>query len=489
MMSESLDGGAVTYRSNRHFDILNENIVFPLKSASDTWAYRGIFEDRRNAYGQGLVLLNNTSHDEESFSDPWEGVVRSAACGMIDGATMIFPGQELGISTTTGYDNYEINFGKEIPHFKRWNSMVPIWSDTNFGNDQLFPVYSGIQNARAVSPALRSSNRWFLDGDGFNGKIFATAKYEEANASPAVKDVVIGFANLDRDNDQSDNFKIPSELATRLGLQDGRTYNVKNIAAYLGVDSTRRDQWLWGSGITGADLKSTGFTVFMKKVPTTDAAWTNAPYEAQYLKVYDITAPTATPGQPDKPNAYNYVLGTNVLFNWSDMAADAGGVVPHYEVIVTANGSPISTNITEISEYEVTASIGDEVSISVRAVNPDYTGNAGPSSPASDTVTLLSASGDEDEDGQLNGEEAIAGTDPLSSGSIFEVESTTVASGGDVTVTWSPVTERTYAVQTAVTLLSNTWVMVTNGLTSGSWTDPNPSEINKFYRIAVEIAP
>jgi len=33
-MTESLDGGAVTYRSNRHFDILNENIVFALKSAA-----------------------------------------------------------------------------------------------------------------------------------------------------------------------------------------------------------------------------------------------------------------------------------------------------------------------------------------------------------------------------------------------------------------------------------------------------------------------
>ena len=32
-MTESLDGGAVTYRSNRHFDILNENIVFPLASS------------------------------------------------------------------------------------------------------------------------------------------------------------------------------------------------------------------------------------------------------------------------------------------------------------------------------------------------------------------------------------------------------------------------------------------------------------------------
>ena len=33
MMSESLDGDEVTYRSNRHFDILNENIVFSLRSS------------------------------------------------------------------------------------------------------------------------------------------------------------------------------------------------------------------------------------------------------------------------------------------------------------------------------------------------------------------------------------------------------------------------------------------------------------------------
>ena len=63
-MTESLDGGAVTYRSARHFDILNENIIFPFQAATTTSDYRGIFDSRRSAYGQGLVLLNSTSHDE-----------------------------------------------------------------------------------------------------------------------------------------------------------------------------------------------------------------------------------------------------------------------------------------------------------------------------------------------------------------------------------------------------------------------------------------
>ena len=70
-MTESLDGGAVTYRSARHFDILNENIVFPFKAATTTSDYRGIFDSRRSAYGQSFVLLNTTSHDEANYADPF----------------------------------------------------------------------------------------------------------------------------------------------------------------------------------------------------------------------------------------------------------------------------------------------------------------------------------------------------------------------------------------------------------------------------------
>ena len=58
-MSESLDGGEVTYRSSRHFAVLNENIVFPLSAANTAPDYRNIFEERRTAYGLSLVLLNN----------------------------------------------------------------------------------------------------------------------------------------------------------------------------------------------------------------------------------------------------------------------------------------------------------------------------------------------------------------------------------------------------------------------------------------------
>jgi len=498
MMSESLDGGAVTYRSSRHFEILNENIVFPLKSAGNAQDFRNIFEGRRSAYGQALVLANTTSHDEENYDDPWQALVRNAAVGMMDSASLIFPGQELGISRTFGYQQYELNFGKTISHFKRWNSMTPAWNDSDIGNDQLYPVYSGIQTARNNSPALRSPNRWFLDGDGSNSQIFAAAKYETANASPASSDVVLAFSNVDRNNDQSDNFRIPVGLAPLLGLQDSRIYNAKNIAAYIAQDSTRRDQLLWDSGISGADLKSGGFTVFMKKVPTTADnpattetnealdAWANAPYEAQYLKLYDITAPTTTPATPVMPNNYNYEIGTGATFDWADVPADSEGIVPYYEVTVIINSGEPNTFITQDSEFTAMSEVGTQVSISVRAVNPNATDNKGPTSSQSQAVKLLAADDDDDGDGMTNREEDIAGTNPLNLSSIFKIASSRIESGGDFTITWTPVSGRTYSVQASLTLAEESWTSVASNLTTGTWTDTNPSENRKFYRVVVE---
>ena len=492
MMSESLDGGAVTYRSSRHFEILNENIVFPLKSAGSAQDYRNIFEGRRSAYGQALVLTNSVSHDEENYADPWQVMVRNAATGSMDGATLIFPGQELGISTDTssgvfnfGYQHYEENFGKQIPHFKRWNSMTPAWNDSDFGNDQLYPVHSGIQTARGNSAALRSPNRWFLDGDGSNGQIFAAAKYETADASPVTTDVVLAFANLDRNNDQSDNFKIPAALSTLLGLKDGRNYNVRNLAAYTAQDSTRRDALLWPLDYTKTQLETDGFFVGMKKVPTTVGGWSTAPYEAQYLKVYDVTAPAATPATPVMPNNHDYEIGTDAIFDWADVAADSEGIVPHYEVTVIINSGQPTTYIIQDSEFTVIAEVGQQVSVSVRAVNPNDPGNTGPTSSQSLAIKLLSADGDEDGDGRSNADEKTAGTNPRDVTSYFAVKSSVVESNGDFTLTWEPVAGRTYAVQTSINLKTVSWSTVGFGLTSGTWTDTDPGT-RKFYRVIVE---
>ncbi|MFM8718182.1 MAG: hypothetical protein ACKOFH_01425, partial [Chthoniobacterales bacterium] len=299
-MSESLDGGAITYRSNRHFDILNENIVFPGKSATTADDYRYMFYLRRASYGQGLVLLNTVSHDEDNYQDPWQAFIRYAVYGTIDGAPMIFPGQELGISNLYGYDLYEINFNKPVPHFKTYNSMMIAWGNTDYALDQLSHAYSAINAARGFSKALRSSNRHYLDrkAGGVDQSIFSIGKFETLNGSPANKDVVFGFVNLNRNGGQSNTFDInidsDSNGVNDFGIKSNRKYNVKNIAAHLGQSAGRRDTLLWGAGLTGGNILSNGIYVGMNAIPgSSSGAWTAAPYEALYLKLYDTTAPGA----------------------------------------------------------------------------------------------------------------------------------------------------------------------------------------------------
>ena len=60
-MTESLDGGAVTYRSNRHFDVLNENLIFDsaIRRHGERLPER-LSMPAATAYGQGLVFCSTT---------------------------------------------------------------------------------------------------------------------------------------------------------------------------------------------------------------------------------------------------------------------------------------------------------------------------------------------------------------------------------------------------------------------------------------------
>lgn len=493
MMSESLDGGAVTYRSNRHFDILNENIVFPLKSATTKYDYRNIFEGRRAAYGQGLVLANTTSHDEENYEDPWQAVVRFGVSSTLAGVPMIFPGQELGISRTTGYDEYETNFGKLIPHFKRYNSMMPIWNDTDYGNDQLFKVYSGMATARQESEALRSSNRWFLDGNGNNSQIHAVAKYEQPGASPAEADVVLAFSNLDRDNVQSDTFVIPSGLAGELGLKSARNYNVRNLAAYenpaAGM-SGRRDAWLWpGGGYTGAELQSGGFFVSLARVPTTGSSdaspggWGSDPFEGLFLKVFDVTPPASPVASSSA-----WTLGSTATFIWSDPVDPDDRVASYFvEVLDMSNQVIASGNVTDGSNlFEFTGTTG--MSYTARVTATSVAGIAGDPVESTGSVIFLSDGGDEDGDGQSNFDESIALTDPLDSTSVFRAKEAKVM-GGDVVVSFSSVDGLTYQLQTSTTMAVGSWSTVATGPGTGSLTTlthvGGAGDDRRFYRVSV----
>jgi hypothetical protein len=471
-MAESLDGGNVGYRSARHFDILNENIIFALKQDPiSTSTLRGIYDARRSSYDQALILLNTVSHDEDNYNDPWKAVLRFAANATIDGVPMIFPGQDMGIVTDSngnngagynfGYDLFERNFGKWIPHFKTYNSMMPLWNNVdpsnqsyNFGNAQLKQVYAGVTQARSFSAALRSSNRYYLDltgGRGTNQQIYSVAKYELANGSPATHDVVFAFVNLDRSNNGADTFNvnITQNGSNLFGIKSGRTYNVRNISAYLGQDPNRRTYLLWPGGRTGNDVLNNGVFVSLNKVPTANASWSSAPYEAQYLKLYDVTQPTTTPGAATVPDAYSYALDNNASISWTAASADTEGVVPCYRIDYTINNVPQSSIYTCSTSAQISGlAPGEAVVFTIVAVNPNDNSVAGPSSSPT-TIHVIASTGDEDGDGMTNAQEDVAGTNPFDPTSVFRVTNITRPSLSTVTLTWSSVSGKKYQVEMA----------------------------------------
>ncbi len=485
-MSESLDGGAVTYRSNRHFDILNENILFDLKAANTATDYRTLLEARRNAYGQGLVLLNTTSHDEENYEDPFQALVRYSVGATIDGAPMIFYGQELGISRTFGFDRYQINIGKTITHFMKFNSLQPIlWpGHRNFGLDQIQPVYAGINAARQASQALRSSNRYFINqtSGSAQAQIHSVAKYETASAAPNFSDVVFAFANLDRNNNQAGTFNVnitqgPGNL---FGIKPNRFYNAKNLAAYLGADANRRDVWLWGAnGVAGSNVLANGVFVSLNQVPATDAAWTNAPFEAQYLKLYDVTPPPT----PAAPIAAAYVVGTNVTFSWNSVTDSEGGIAGYHVIIgTTAGGANIFNAAVTTTNQAASGGYGQTLYARVAAIN--NAGIEGLFSAVSSGAILLDPNDDSDGDGMSNANEVVAATHPLDANSVLRILS---LSTGNL-LTWSSVSGKTYQVHATLDLLTN--FAPVSGLVTGlaptaTYLDAQTTNAGKFYRVKI----
>ena len=411
-------------------------------------------------------------------------------------------GQEIGTGRKAqnsvpqgGFDWYEDNFDKFIPHFKKWNSMQPQWSayDNNaYGVQFLKPAYAAAGHARAFSPALRSSYRWFLNPRGSDNPdpdIFAVAKYTSGSTPLAQQDVVLAFTSLDRNRAQENTFGLSAVLADILGLQSGRLYNVKNIAAYAGranEQSSRRDQWLWGEGFTRSQLEANGIYVALNPVPISDAAWATAPYEAKFLRVYDVTPPTGAPAGLQGPNAAAFAVGRSVPFSWPALPADAAGVAPAYEVTVTVNGTARPAAVVVDTSYTADAvNPGDEVSVSVRAVNPYDTANKAGSAVSLPSIRVLAAAGDEDGDGMGNEAEQIAGTNALDPGSRFAAS--VIRAPDHATVDWTAVRGRSYQVQYRESLGSGTWVEAATGLTSGPFVHRHTGASSGFYRVVAEF--
>jgi len=504
-LAESLDGGAVTYRSSRHFDVVNDSVLFDLYAAQATQDFRNIYDGRRSSYGQGLVIWDTESHDEAGYADPYQALIRYAVDSTIDGVPDIFFGQEIGIAgavtppsskptgTPYGFTNYQINFGKPIPHFMVFNSLANAWNalgaDAN-GQAQLYPVYAAIGQARASSPALQSSNRYYLNDTGGNvpSNIFGVAKYAAANQYPNLGDVVFAFVNLSKTSGQTDvfNVNITQNGSNLFGIDPARTYNVKNIAADTEYDSTRPNVWLWGSaGRTGADVLANGIYVGMNSVPTSVGGWTTNPYEAQYLKLYDVTPPPAA-GAPGTPKPY--VTGSAVTFTWN-AATDAEGGVAGYQVVVSTapngGGTVVYSGTTAGPTVTVNGTYGETLYATVTTINNAGIPSASTTASAAGTV-LLDPNAVQHADGVTNAEEDAAGFNPLDPHSYFHVMGIAGGNGGGTQVTWSSVPGRTYVVQDSADIVSGFAALsgtITATGTTSSYTDTSAHGAKRFYRV------
>ena len=237
-----------------------------------------------------------------------------------------------------------------------------------------------------------------------------------------------------------------------------------------------------GFGTTAMDSAEarsliTASSVSLNPVPGTAAAWSTAPFEPQYLKVYDISAPNTPAPGPQITNPYSYAIGNTITFSWN---ADPN-VNPSYMVTVTVNGGAPFTITTTATSYTYTGNFGDVVSIVVKATNQDSSAQSGNGSSA--TVTLLDPNGDSDGDGMTNWAEDIAGTNPLSANSIFRITNVNSA-----TVTWSSVVGKTYQLKSA-TSPGGTFTVFGSPITAtGSTTTQSITATSGvFYR--VEIVP
>ncbi len=318
-MAESLDGSrnvagslrhGVGYRSARHFDVLNENIVFywrdtffgyPANGGAgttknpntfDTWK---AYDDRRNAFDNVTLLNNLTSHDEvfphnNAFSIAYAYAQVSAS----DGIPMLMYGQEAGaqnskngyaaseanfgsINPLLNFARYEFNFGKSIPNFKVYNHMTNIWANRNW---PVQDFYGRVNRARKNSPALKSRNTYYLGkfalGGGYDDKMFAVGKVQAPYVSAGQQEVVFVFANNNHlaDPTVAQTFDLKAGDPNYFGIERGKSYNVVDLI------STNPSSYLWPTNKTGAELLDLGLYVGL-------------PYQghhAQYLKLVDQTA-------------------------------------------------------------------------------------------------------------------------------------------------------------------------------------------------------
>ncbi|MGA0844980.1 MAG: thrombospondin type 3 repeat-containing protein [Luteolibacter sp.] len=226
----------------------------------------------------------------------------------------------------------------------------------------------------------------------------------------------------------------------------------------------------------------------MNPVPVTESAWTSNPFEAQYLKLYDITPPPV-PDAPLSLNGAAYQIGSEVAFEWSAADDPEGGLSGFRVQLGSAAGQAdlLDTIVTDASVSLGGLPFGSVIFARVSQIN--QAGIEGDFSDSSIGVVLLDPSADSDGDGQSNAAEQLAQTDPLDASSRLHVMSIRLVDG-DVSLSISSIAGVGYQLQTSNSLEDGSWIdlgetVVATDLVT-ELTHPAGQEASRrFYRIRV----
>jgi hypothetical protein len=133
--------------------------------------------------------------------------------------------------------------------------------------------------------------------------------------------------------------------------------------------------------------------------------------------------------------------------------------------------------------------VGEQVSVTVTAVNPYDTQAASSTSTSSPTIKVLDPNADDDGDGMSNEAEDIAGTNPLDPTSYFRVTGmVSNAATNTAQITWSSVVGKTYQVQFSPSLSPSSFAPVGNPITATAATTTysfQPTTSQGFYEVTV----
>ncbi|MBK8908245.1 MAG: hypothetical protein IPM60_10150 [Rhodospirillales bacterium] len=250
-LAEVLDPDQVRYRANRHFDIVTTVDHYLYRNNDVTMGQlQGSLEGETGLYGYNAAVLHNgTSHDEDGNGNVWLMAARYAVAAASYGVPMVYMGQPLGVP-------YKVDFQNS------WQDIKSFWDNAN---PAAFTMYRRINAARDASPALRSTNRWFLTrqaGGGFNEAIFSTARWVDDQ-------VVLVFVNLRDAVIPPETFAIPG--AVPLDAGSGVRYQAFNLLA------DDPDAPLWPTPRSAADIYANGIFVGF-----------NFANESQYLQLRKV---------------------------------------------------------------------------------------------------------------------------------------------------------------------------------------------------------